>query len=88
MKEYYYEGEPCADGEYTLAQLSKPRHGRVYKPDSEELFNDMLVKMDKETFDQLFDYISGRDSSIKKFTAVVCDKEILHVYEKDDRQKN
>lgn len=79
-KRFMYEGEDVRDGTYTLGQLSKPRHGRVRKPDSEELYNDMLVLMDDKTFNQLFDYVSSRNGSITQFNAVVVDNEIVHVY--------
>jgi hypothetical protein len=82
---FVYEGERIPDGEYPLGQLSKPRHGRVHKSRSErdmdELVDDMLVKMDQETFDQLFDFIRGREHPISDFTAVVKNCEIIHVHE-------
>jgi len=74
-----YEGEPIKDGNYKLGQLSMPGYGRVVK-DADELYNDMPVIMDAETFGYLFQYVKGRSGSITDFTAVVKNNEITHVY--------
>ncbi len=79
-----YEGTPVPDGEYALVQLSKPGYGRVSKSReyNTDYYDDMPINMPSMTFDQLFDYVKGRgeNESIRDFTAVVKNHEIVHVY--------
>lgn len=78
-----YEGEPVIDGKYQLGQLSQPGYGRVVIPGNNPdylLYNDMPVTMPDQTFQELFNYVKGRGSSIHGFTAVVKKHEIIHVY--------
>jgi hypothetical protein len=80
---YTYEGRDVKDGEYALGQLSKPRFGRVCVngTSTDDLYEDMLVDMDLDTFNDLFKYVKSRDGeSITSFTAVVVDNTIIHVY--------
>lgn len=78
-----YEGEPVADGNYQLGQLSMPGYGRVVIPGKNPdklLYNDMPVDMGDETFNALFAYVKGRGKGIHDFTAIVKSHRIIHVY--------
>lgn len=75
-----YEGIPIKDGVYQLGQLSISGYGRVHKPDSEELYEDMPVKMDSKTFTECFKFVSARTHPISGFNANVINNEITHIY--------
>jgi hypothetical protein len=79
-----YEGEKVPDGEYQLGQLSRSGYGRVLKmrddPDY-DLYNDMPVAMTAQSYKELYEsYVGKREGSIRQFTAVVKNHEIIHIY--------